>query len=169
MSETKACTKCLNEKPLSEFHRKCGSRDGLHSWCRPCYAAYKKGYRSTPAGREASRRADRKRSRTEARRASKRETERRTERTAEKRVAAAVAREKWSRSHPGQFAANRAVRRAVESGRLRKEPCRVCGATEKIHGHHEDYAKPLDVIWLCPLHHKARHLELIETTSEPPA
>ena len=40
------------------------------------------------------------------------------------------------------------------------EPCQVCGTSEKVHRHHDDPAKPLDVMFLCPLHHKARHREL---------
>lgn len=35
------------------------------------------------------------------------------------------------------------------------QPCDVCG--EKAHRHHEDYNKPLDVRFLCALHHKQLH------------
>jgi hypothetical protein len=31
-------------------------------------------------------------------------------------------------------------------------PCSVCGA-EPTEAHHQDYAKPLDVQWLCKSHH----------------
>lgn len=49
-----------------------------------------------------------------------------------------------------------AVHRAVESGRLIKLPCVVCGEVES-EGHHEDYSKPLEVIWLCKTHHAEHH------------
>lgn len=42
---------------------------------------------------------------------------------------------------------------AKKRGRLIPQPCCVCGGTEKIHAHHEDYSKPLDVIWVCTKHH----------------
>jgi hypothetical protein len=42
----------------------------------------------------------------------------------------------------------------------------VCGS-KKVHGHHEDYNKPLEVHWLCPKHHKARHKEMREQGIEP--
>lgn len=53
-----------------------------------------------------------------------------------------------------------AVHAAVRNGILRKLPCSKCGATLKIEGHHEDYSKPLDVVWLCKPHHHQRHEEI---------
>lgn len=45
--------------------------------------------------------------------------------------------------------AHRLVSIAVREGRLLREPCQVCGSTIRVDGHHQDYAKPLEVIWLC--------------------
>ena len=45
---------------------------------------------------------------------------------------------------------------AVESGKLRREPCEVCG-NGKTHGHHDDYSNPLVVRWLCHKHHMEFH------------
>lgn len=42
-------------------------------------------------------------------------------------------------------------------GHLIPQPCQICGSTENIEKHHEDYSKPLDVIWLCRIHHKHGH------------
>jgi len=49
-------------------------------------------------------------------------------------------------------AAKRRLDRAVKSGKVLKSPCAICGA-EKSEGHHIDYSRPLDVIWLCRAHH----------------
>ena len=27
--------------------------------------------------------------------------------------------------------------------------CSICGKSAIIHGHHEDYSKPLEITWLC--------------------
>lgn len=52
--------------------------------------------------------------------------------------------------------ARRAVRTAIEAGRLERQPCEVCGIGP-AHAHHDDYRKPLDVRWLCPTHHREHH------------
>jgi hypothetical protein len=59
-------------------------------------------------------------------------------------------------THPDQAKARYAVSNAVRDGRLKKTPCMVCGALE-VEGHHPDYSRPLDVVWLCMLHHKQAH------------
>jgi hypothetical protein len=57
---------------------------------------------------------------------------------------------------PEKMKARDAVRAALASGALVRLPCEVCGRAD-THGHHVDYARPLDVRWLCPLCHKAAH------------
>ena len=53
---------------------------------------------------------------------------------------------------------------AVKLGVLTKGPCAVCGTTEEIQGHHTDYTKPLEVTWLCRLHHFHAHGQLLDQT-----
>jgi hypothetical protein len=48
---------------------------------------------------------------------------------------------------------------AIRAGKLVREPCAVCGE-EKVDAHHDDYSKPLDVLWLCRLHHNRRHRDM---------
>jgi len=42
---------------------------------------------------------------------------------------------------------------------MKRQPCSVCNFPF-ADAHHEDYDKPLEVIWLCRKHHKDRHREL---------
>ena len=56
------------------------------------------------------------------------------------------------------------VKNALKFGRLMKQPCQRCGEIANVHAHHDDYSKPLDVMWLCPLHHRQRHKELEEVS-----
>lgn len=55
--------------------------------------------------------------------------------------------------------ANSLLAHAVRSGRIVKPSrCGDCGFTAtRIHGHHDDYSKPLAVHWVCPLCHRRRH------------
>ena len=55
--------------------------------------------------------------------------------------------------------AHRMVAYHTRKGNLTRRPCSVCGR-EDSHAHHDDYRHPLDVLWLCPVHHKERHAEL---------
>ena len=53
------------------------------------------------------------------------------------------------------------IQRAVAAGKIKRpEFCERCGSSRYIHAHHDDYAKPLDVLFLCAVCHKARHKEL---------
>ena len=62
----------------------------------------------------------------------------------------------WTSAHPTAQRAHGLVKRAIRSGALVKMPCAVCGTKSAI-AHHDDYRRPLAVMWLCPVHHKARH------------
>ena len=66
--------------------------------------------------------------------------------------------------------AKQAVRSAMRSGRLIRQPCAVCAASADVEAHHFSYAPQdwLSVIWLCPIHHKAVHSGEIDASLLPP-
>ncbi len=60
-----------------------------------------------------------------------------------------------------QGLARTALSQAVIGGRIKRpKRCSSCKSEGTIQGHHEDYTKPLDVVWLCRLCHAARHREM---------
>lgn len=63
---------------------------------------------------------------------------------------------KWREENPDGYKAHTAVSNALRDGKIKKQPCQVC-AEEKVHAHHKDYSKPLDVIWLCARCHHRLH------------
>jgi hypothetical protein len=63
----------------------------------------------------------------------------------------------WTARNPEKRAAQILLNSAVAAGKVTRQPCEVCGSTYRVHGHHEDYSKPLEVHWLCPTHHKQAH------------
>ena len=66
------------------------------------------------------------------------------------RYRAAFAR--FKACYPEKVKARMAVTNAIAAGRLHRQPCEVCGAV-LVEAHHDDYAKPLEVRWLCRSHH----------------
>lgn len=65
-----------------------------------------------------------------------------------------------------RFAAADAFNRAKRRGEIvPPAACERCGATSRIFGHHHDYAKPLDVAWLCHACHGAEHARLRRETA----
>ena len=48
------------------------------------------------------------------------------------------------------------VGRAIEICVMSRKPCVICG-NQKSEGHHQDYNKPYDVVWLCSQHHRRLH------------
>lgn len=49
------------------------------------------------------------------------------------------------------------VQKALKRGKLEKKPCEMCG-DENSQAHHCDYAKPLEVMWLCRRCHADWHM-----------
>lgn len=70
-----------------------------------------------------------------------------------------AAMERWREAHPLAAAARLAVHKALRSGRLTRQPCESCGNPHTF-AHHDDYAQPLNVRWLCRSHHKQHHASL---------
>lgn len=64
----------------------------------------------------------------------------------------------YPETKPSKFQKNRArnyAAKALRQGILTKSPCERCGENAEMH--HEDYNKPLEVNWLCKMHHADRH------------
>jgi len=74
----------------------------------------------------------------------------------------------WDEAHPEIAAARHAARDAVRTGYLIRQPCVVCGSTEQIEGHHPDYSKPLEVVWLCAPCHRDEHVRLRKRENAKP-
>lgn len=70
-------------------------------------------------------------------------------------------RKREHEKYPQKRWARRKLGAAVARGLIVKMPCELCGVPSTkeapTHGHHEDYSKPYDVRWLCPLDHNAVH------------
>lgn len=78
----------------------------------------------------------------------------------EKNAVVICARHKMYRTQNGyKEEARGEVRKAIKNGLLVRNPCQRCGMSH-AQAHHEDYLKPLEVVWLCKKHHSQRHAQM---------
>ena len=136
----KTCFKCLKKKDISEFYKHGQMADGYLNKCKEC--AKKDVHKHRKNNIEKIRAYDRKRSKFPHR-----------------IKAVTVNTKKYRTNNPIRYAAHTLLSNAIRNKKIKKLPCEVCGKTNKIHGHHEDYYKPLSVIWLCAKHHSELHKE----------
>lgn len=150
---TKRCFKCLCEKPLAEFYRHAAMADGHLNKCKACTKKDVNDHRQ--ANLERVRAYDRLRGGVEHRVAARKEYAQTPagRRSHQKSLKASALR------YPERAAARIKFRNAMLAGKVARWP--VCAVPECAHnkpeGHHPDYSRPLDVVWLCPKHHKAAH------------
>lgn len=71
-----------------------------------------------------------------------------------------IASRVWKRNNKIKERAHKAVARALAKNLITKpSTCTNCPSSERIEGHHENYEKQLDVIWLCQKCHNNLHRE----------
>lgn len=130
----KICFSCQIEKPFCDFYKHKQKADGHFGKCKECTKADVIANRAKNA--DYYREYDRKRG---------------------CRVDPEYTR-RWRSENFNKYKAESAVSNAIRDGRLKRKDCEICGA-KKSHAHHDDYLKPLDVRFLCPIHHKEWHMK----------
>ena len=127
----KKCFKCKRVLPLSMFYKHPQMGDGHLNKCKECTVLDVRLYRD--GNGEKIRAYDR------ARASDRHKVE-------------------FKDRHPLKKAAQTTLGNAVKYGKVVKPQfCIRCWSVGKIHGHHRDYSRPLDVIWLCPRCHAIEH------------
>jgi len=133
----KICFKCKVEKDRTDFYKHPAMKDGLLGKCKEC--SKKDSIQHRNDNLESYRSYDRERSKLPHR----------------LELGVKINKE-YRAKYPDRYKANTEVSNAVRDGRLEKWPCMVCGDVKSV-GHHPDYSRPLDVVWLCQIHHKEAH------------
>lgn len=68
---------------------------------------------------------------------------------------------RYAKKFPERMYIANTVCRAVKKGVLvRPSSCSICNEAVRIYAHHEDYSKPLEVVWMCQRCHRKRHVEI---------
>lgn len=148
----KTCNRCNVGKPLEEFYKHPKMRDGYLGTCKDCHRAAVRVRYLDKLTDENWREGELYRHRLKAQRY--RDEGRKSDAEIIRRSHKA-----WEERNAEKKRANCAVNNAIRDGRMIRKPCSVCGEPN-AQGHHEDYSKPLDVVWLCRRHHADRHLEI---------
>lgn len=181
MTPTKKCSKCFSEKPLTDFYENRHVRSGYFARCKTCVKGHQNLWNKTEDGKcciTKYRKENREKinayvavyGRSEKGKISRRKY-RKTKKAKEARKRYVEQKYRGeadfhknfrkmmdARKSPEKVTAWKKANNAVRSGKLVRTPC-PCG-DPKSHAHHEDYSKPLDVVFLCASCHMKRHYEL---------
>ncbi len=142
------CFKCHTEKPIDDFYKHPKMANGHLGKCKDCTKLDVSNRSRTPDGRTRDR-------------ARRRNNERRKQQWRDQSK-----RQRLKPENKIKNSARLKLRRAVLHGLIQKSLCVVCGSIN-VHAHHQDYSRPYDIIWLCPLHHSAVHVGEIDWLSLP--
>lgn len=159
--ENKKCFKCLQEKPISGFYRHKQMADGYLNKCIEC--AKKDAIENRLANIDYWRAKDRERANLPDRVAKRKEIAERWKNDPELKKRNSELKKAWQEKNAIKRAAHVLTGNAIKYGKLIKQPCEVCGVLE-VDAHHDDYTKPMEVRWLCRVHHAEHHKNERERT-----
>jgi hypothetical protein len=130
----KKCFKCGKLKQLSDFYKHKGMKDGHVNKCKECNKNDVAEHRLLNLNK--IRKYDRERGNRQRK----------------------TYTQEYRKKYPNKYRAHTLVSNNKRRGNLHEQPCEICGSTEKIVAHHDDYAKPLNVRWMCQACHKQWHV-----------
>jgi len=157
--KNKKCFKCGKIKPISEFYEHPDMADGHLNKCKQCtkddtienrnnnlnhYKQYDKNRAMLPHRVNARKEYNQTKKGKKIRKKTN---------------------DRYKSSNPLKYQAHNKISNALRNGKLIRGVCVICGS-KNVHAHHPDYSKPLDVIWLCPKHHKEEHKRLEKLKEE---
>jgi hypothetical protein len=134
---TKKCFKCGEEKPIDEFYVNKGMADGHLHKCKECAREDQHVFYRAKIHHYA-------------------EYEKLRYLRTDRRLSALEYQRKRRANNPEKYQAVTALGNAIRDGKIKKQPCEVCGSIHS-QAHHDDYSKPLEVRWLCRTHHLEAH------------
>lgn len=135
---TKTCCRCGLTKALDEFYP-VPHKNKLRSHCKACHNTVSRAWRKNNKEQVLL-------------------TRQRWMKDPAYRAKLQRAKNLHLRNNPEKQKAYHAVRKALKHGQLiRPEACQKCGAVSRLHAHHKDYSKPLEVDWLCIQCHELEH------------
>ena len=131
----KTCNKCESPKSIGEFYK--STNGGTFSECKRCFITSRRGYRAHYAIKNSEKLKEKRK------------------KSYDKEKAKMWQRSWRKRNGLGKQKVRNKVILALEKGILVKTGCQYPNGNceGRIEGHHWDYSKPLEVVWLCRKHH----------------
>jgi hypothetical protein len=181
----KKCSRCGEVKFLSDFYKQPRNKDGLWTYCKGCASIENASRRELFGDKvKAIAKASREKHKEHRVAVSKVHYERTKESKLAKdklrrdanpekakeqylayyqkhRQKVCEATKQYRELNPKKKRAHALVRQGLQNGTIEKCGCEVCGS-EEVQGHHCDYDKPTEVMWLCAEHHMIWHSEFGE-------
>ena len=140
--KSKQCFKCKQVQPISNYYRHPMMGDGHLNKCKECTKA--DSVSNYTKNRSSKNWLQKERARCRIKSHIYRIL-------GKAKPTSAAVKEKWAKLNPQKVKSQAKLRLAVKRGVIIKpEKCSECGSGRRLEGHHEDYTKPLAVIWLCP-------------------
>lgn len=132
----KKCFKCNRVLDISEYYKHPQMKDGHLNKCKDCTKKdVSERYRLVFDDRA--------------------EYEKKRNKTKKRKEQARLYTKRAREKSPEKYHAHNVVAGAIKRGILIKPSvCCICGKAGIIHAHHEDYEKPLDVVWVCVRCHR---------------
>jgi hypothetical protein len=153
------CKKCNIIKSDNDFYKSLKNRH----WCKQCHKEYTKKYYKTHIGYSAkTQKKFREKHPGYYKKYQPSKEERKTYAKIWRithKISANNSTKKWRMNNKNKHLVHNFTQTALYNGKLIKKPCCICG-NSKSQAHHEDYNKPLNIIWFCQEHHSQRHIEL---------
>ena len=138
----KNCKHCGRFLSINNFTLDKSKKDGLKRICRDCAKEEMKKYRENGNGKN-----------------QEKVWRKKYLQTPKGKEVGKISSKRKRLKFPEKERARQMVKWHLKSGTLIRFPCIKCN-NPKSQGHHEEYNKPLEVIWLCDLHHKELHKQL---------
>jgi hypothetical protein len=172
---SRVCRKCKVEKNDDEFGVLRCSKDGVNPRCKKCCVAITMASKPSESAKQRRRewereynKKNREKVNAKGRACYHRHLEEYREKTRiasqkyfqtpEGRENRRKRQEKWCLDNPTKARTHRLFKDAIRNGKIiRPNQCEKCKKSCKPHGHHEDYSKPYEVLWVCEKCHVYIH------------
>lgn len=175
--KTKICSKKECEfkgepQPFSNFHKNKSKKDGLQFHCKSCRALFTKSNQAKLKEKQRKHYIKNKKTIRAKQKIYNEENKEKIQaqhqiyrKTPKGKGVGRKSEKKYKKNNQEKYKAHNLLWSAVLTRKIIKPKfCSICRRGDCIiDGHHEDYSKPLEVIWCCRICHKKIHKELLIT------